>query len=114
MDIILISHGQPKHACFAIIQPSRGHYTDRCRLVNGKQGEIYKLTSPDDGVEVFAELLDLYVYTIRELPESSCYWAYGMNKEKLIRALMNKYPRLREDSEIELLLLRRCKLKDGE
>lgn len=111
MDVISIKHGCPKHSCFAIIQPARGHYADRCRLVNGHEGEIYKLNMEGDD-EVFAELLDMFEYTLRELPESNCYWAYGMSKEKLTRALMNKYPRLREDSEIELLLLRRCKIKD--
>lgn len=110
MDVIAVKHSVPKHSCFAIIQPARGQYTARCRLVNGHEGELYKLMN--DGEEVYAELLDMFVYRLGEIPESNCFWAYGIGKEKLVRALMNKYPRLREDSEIELLLLRKCKLKN--
>ena len=110
MDVITVEHSIPKHSCFAIIQPARGNYTSRCRLVNGLEGELYKLTNEGEN-EIYAELLDLFVYTLNELPESNCYWAYGMSKEKLIRGLMNKFPRLRESSEIELLLLRKCKVK---
>lgn len=111
MNVLSIKHGCPKHSCFAIIQPARGNYSVRCRLVNGREGELYKLTNEGEG-EVYAELLDMFVYTLKELPESNCYWAYGMGKEKLMRALMNKYPNLREDSEIELLLLRKCRINE--
>ncbi|WP_303181406.1 hypothetical protein [uncultured Butyricimonas sp.] len=110
MDVITIKHSIPKHSCFAIIQPARGQYTARCRLVNGREGELYRLTN--EGEEVYAELLDMFVYTLKDIPESNCFWAYGISKEKLVQALMSKYPRLREDSEIELLLLRKCKLKN--
>lgn len=110
MDVIVVNHGIPRHSCFAIIQPARGQYTARCRLVNGREGELYKLTN--EGEEVYAELLDMFVYTLKDIPESNCFWAYGMSKERLVRALMNKYPRLREGSEVELLLLRKCKVKD--
>lgn len=110
MDVITVKHGVPKHSCFAIIQPARGQYTTRCRLVNGRVGELYKLTN--EGEEVYAELLDMFVYTLKDIPESNCFWAYGMSKERLVSALMNRYPRLREGSEVELLLLRKCKVKD--
>ncbi|WP_294141627.1 hypothetical protein [uncultured Sanguibacteroides sp.] len=110
MDIITVKHSIPKHSCFAIVLPARGNYAIRCRLVNGREGELYKLANDGEN-EIYAELLDMFVYTLKELPESNCYWAYGMSKERLIQALMNKFPCLREDSEIELLLLRKCKVK---
>lgn len=104
-----INHSIPQHNCFMIIQPARGGYTSRCRLVNHNVGEIYELTDIDSGVVITAELLEYCTYVLAKIPDILCYTSYGIGSEKLVPALMAKYSQLKYDSEIEVLLLRKLK-----
>lgn len=96
-----------------IIQPARGDYTRRCRLINKQGGEIYRLEDIDNGTVVSAELLEYCTYMLCQIPDILCYMSYGIGSEKLVPALLSRYPQLKEDSEIEVLLLRKIKMKNA-
>lgn len=103
-----IRHSIPSHGCFMIIMPARGEYTSRCLLVNGDKGEVYELEDIESKSMTKAILLDLYRYTINELPESLCYMSYGLSRDSVIKALRSRYPELRKDiAEVEVLILQK-------
>lgn len=106
-----IKHSIPQHNCFTIILPSRKDYEKRCYLANKKSGEIYELSDLNTDQTTKALLLDYYQFTMRELPDSICYVVYGIPSDQVKRALINKYPQLRdENAEVEVLILQKMEI----
>lgn len=94
------------------MQPARGNYFARCFLVNKEAGELCELEDPVTGNITRAKTLDMYRYTIRELPDSICYITYGLSGDKVKSAILSRYPGLTLDSEIEVLILQKLEEHD--
>ena len=102
-----IKHAIPCHGCFLIVQPARGDYRKRCFLVNSEKGEVYELEDPETGEISKAILLDYYTYAVSKIPDSICYLAYGMGSKVIVPALQERFPVLRDNHEVEVLILKR-------
>lgn len=102
-----VKHSVPSHDCFMIMQPARGEYRKRCFLVNGEKGEVYELEDIDTGNITMAILLDMFYYTLNELPESLCYLCYGLPRDSVVKALRSRYPELQDRGGVEVLILQK-------
>lgn len=101
--MVSIQHDIPKHNCIAVLQPARGGYAKRCHLVNGT-GEAYELVQKDN-TKVNCTLLDYWEYDVTAIPESLSYLVYGMQVTKLIKSALRRFPELKTNPKVEILLL---------
>lgn len=109
MVSVKIKHGIPKHDCFMIMRPAAGRYIERCRLANNHAGEIMELEDPVTGDITITETLDMYRYTLQDLPESICYITYGLSASKVKSAILSRYPGTAPDTDIEVVVLLKLK-----
>jgi hypothetical protein len=97
-----LNHGIPKHNCFVIAQPPGPHkYSEML----GKQFVIQNPKKPDEQHKV--ELVDLWDWSIDTVPDTFCYIAYGLPKNKILPVLLAQYPLIQQKKRIHFYLLRK-------
>ena len=101
-----ISQGKPKNPFFSIAQPHNG-INGRISLDKGKEKTLVECKHPRTGAITMAELHDLITCKLTDIPEGLSLLSYGLPSEKLIPLLLDKYPELKTNPEVEFLLLKR-------
>lgn len=104
--IYQISQGVPQSPFFALAQPHSGN-NGRVSLDPDKEKTIVECKNPRTGETSQAEIHDLFTFNLIDIPDGISLLAYGIPAGKLISHLLNKYPELKTNPQVEFLLLKR-------
>lgn len=104
-EIETIHQGIPKQTFFMVAMPHTGN-NGRMSLDAEKPKYQYQLKAPD-GTIAKAELHDMYVWNLYDVPDGFCLLSYGIKSDKLIPLLEKKYPEFKTVTKVEFLVLKR-------